>query len=224
LALLAKFETDLNKAKTHQENLVKAKDLLGLEHVVNIPTESDKVPTDKLKPFAAAADAADADQVTTSGHSARSHYITGLKATTNSASESFTIDWELPPPKPEHLLQRFNFMGVLLGTWDTDVIFECLTCLLNLDGIECQSLVAVVEKKTHGNPDSMIKFTNFLANFLERDGLLVFSMQSYRWEWDVDHIDVVTMATCDVGDLLTGSTNQVSSIRFFISFEKWLPV
>jgi dynein heavy chain 1 len=32
LALLAKFETDLNKAKTHQENLVKAKDALGLEH------------------------------------------------------------------------------------------------------------------------------------------------------------------------------------------------
>jgi dynein heavy chain 1 len=32
LAFLAKFETDLNKAKTHQENLVKAKDALGLEH------------------------------------------------------------------------------------------------------------------------------------------------------------------------------------------------
>ena len=32
LTLLAKFETDLNKAKTHQENLVRAKDALGLEH------------------------------------------------------------------------------------------------------------------------------------------------------------------------------------------------
>jgi hypothetical protein len=32
LALLATFETDLNKAKTHQENLIKAKDALGLEH------------------------------------------------------------------------------------------------------------------------------------------------------------------------------------------------
>ena len=32
LTLLAKFETNLNKAKTHQENLVKAKDALGLEH------------------------------------------------------------------------------------------------------------------------------------------------------------------------------------------------
>jgi dynein heavy chain 1, cytosolic len=32
LALLAKFETDLNKAKSHQENLIKAKDALRLEH------------------------------------------------------------------------------------------------------------------------------------------------------------------------------------------------
>jgi dynein heavy chain 1, cytosolic len=32
LTVLAKFETDLNKAKNHQENLVKAKDALGLEH------------------------------------------------------------------------------------------------------------------------------------------------------------------------------------------------
>ncbi|KAG7353523.1 dynein family protein [Nitzschia inconspicua] len=32
LTVLAKFETDLNKAKTHQENLIKAKDALGLEH------------------------------------------------------------------------------------------------------------------------------------------------------------------------------------------------
>jgi dynein heavy chain 1 len=32
MALLAKFEFNLNKAKTHQDNLVKAKDALGLEH------------------------------------------------------------------------------------------------------------------------------------------------------------------------------------------------
>jgi dynein heavy chain 1, cytosolic len=32
LTVLARFETDLNKAKTHQENLIKAKDALGLEH------------------------------------------------------------------------------------------------------------------------------------------------------------------------------------------------
>lgn len=32
MAMLAKFEFNLNKAKTHQENLVKAKDSLGLEH------------------------------------------------------------------------------------------------------------------------------------------------------------------------------------------------
>ena len=34
LNTLAKFETDLNKAKTHQENLIRAKDALGLEHTV----------------------------------------------------------------------------------------------------------------------------------------------------------------------------------------------
>jgi dynein heavy chain 1 len=32
MGVLAKFEFNLNKAKTHQENLVKAKDALGLEH------------------------------------------------------------------------------------------------------------------------------------------------------------------------------------------------
>jgi dynein heavy chain 1 len=32
LTLLAKFETNMNKAKTHQQNLVMAKDALGLEH------------------------------------------------------------------------------------------------------------------------------------------------------------------------------------------------
>ena len=32
LGILAKFEFNLNKAKTHQENLVRAKDALGLEH------------------------------------------------------------------------------------------------------------------------------------------------------------------------------------------------
>ncbi|KAL3939676.1 MAG: hypothetical protein SGBAC_005637 [Bacillariaceae sp.] len=32
MGMLAKFEFNLNKAKTHQENLVKAKDALGLEH------------------------------------------------------------------------------------------------------------------------------------------------------------------------------------------------
>jgi predicted ATPase len=53
----------------------------------------------------------------------------------------------------------------------------------------------------------VIKFTVFL----ERDGLLVFSMQNYRWEWGVDHIDVVTMATSDVGDLLA------AQIRFLPS-------
>lgn len=34
MGVLAKFEFNLNKAKTHQENLVKAKDALGLEHTV----------------------------------------------------------------------------------------------------------------------------------------------------------------------------------------------
>jgi hypothetical protein len=32
LNVMAKIETDLNKTKTHQENLIKAKDGLGLEH------------------------------------------------------------------------------------------------------------------------------------------------------------------------------------------------
>jgi dynein heavy chain 1 len=35
MGVLAKFEFNLNKAKTHQENLVKAKDALGLEHTAD---------------------------------------------------------------------------------------------------------------------------------------------------------------------------------------------
>jgi dynein heavy chain 1 len=39
--LLAKFETGLNKAKTHQENLIKAKDALRLEHTAESDALSD---------------------------------------------------------------------------------------------------------------------------------------------------------------------------------------
>ncbi|KAG7367642.1 multi-sensor signal transduction multi-kinase [Nitzschia inconspicua] len=72
-------------------------------------------------------------------------------------------------------------------------------CLLNLDAENCRSLAMVVEKKTKGNPNSVMKF----VGFLERDGLLVFSMKNHRWEWDGDQIDTVAMATSDVGELLT---------------------
>jgi predicted ATPase len=131
------------------------------------------------------------------GRTAKSNVTVRGKAVDKRASGSVTANWDRPP-NPERLLQRFNIVDVLLGTWDTYVICECLSCLLDLEAAECHSLAVVVEKKTHGNPDSVIKFTDFLR----RDGLLGFSIKTYRWEWDSDHIDVITMATSDVGELL----------------------
>jgi predicted ATPase len=121
-------------------------------------------------------------------------------------SDSTHVDLRLPN-NPESLFQILSVVDVCLGIWDIDVICEYLSSLLNLEAAECRSLSEVIEKKTKGNPNSVMKF----VEFLEQDGLLDFSMKNYRWEWDSNHIDAVAMATSDVGELLAARVNHLPS-------------
>ena len=103
-----------------------------------------------------------------------------------------------PLQSADLLRTTFNVTDISLRNWNTDTCCQCICSILNVDSIYCLDLADVVCKKTHGNPSSVLKF----LDFLQHDGLLYYSMSTYKWEWDSESINANTSVTNDVGELL----------------------
>jgi predicted ATPase len=103
-----------------------------------------------------------------------------------------------PLQSADLLRSTFNVTDISLGNWNAETCCQCISSILNVDSQDCYDLADVVCKKTHGNPTSVLKF----LDFLQQDGLLYYSMNTYKWEWDAENINTNTSVTNDVGELL----------------------
>lgn len=81
-----------------------------------------------------------------------------------------------------------------------------LSDLLQIDTATVLSLSSLILRKTHGNAYFVFKF----LESLQTDGLLFYSNESFRWEWNHDRIQAETNVSENVVSLITSRIRKMN--------------
>ncbi|CAB9496390.1 Transcriptional regulator [Seminavis robusta] len=88
--------------------------------------------------------------------------------------------------------------NIVLGNLAQHQVNEMLCDLLSCDEDECHSLAEIIHRKTAGNIFFVVHFLKTLSS----ENLLVFSIVTLKWTWDVERIELNGTATDNVIDLM----------------------
>lgn len=98
---------------------------------------------------------------------------------------------------PKTAIQRVS--NIRLQDLSSREVNEIIAALLELDTNITQGLGEICHKKTSGNPYFVLQY----LKLLETEGLLVFSSDSQRWEWDESKVLSETNVTGNILEVIT---------------------
>jgi predicted ATPase len=103
------------------------------------------------------------------------------------------------------LLDKQRLLQMQLSNLTIESLSVLLCSRMRRGKDELESLAEVIQIKTGGNPFFVIRF----IQLLEERGLLFYSLQTYRWEWDCARIHLEMNISDNVLDVLATSLREM---------------
>ena len=100
----------------------------------------------------------------------------------------------------------FRMLDIEIGNLDVQVVNLLIADLVDEPQSKTLPLSTIVHKKTNGNAFFTVQFLKMLQD----TKLLQFSVQTFRWEWDIDAIAGDTRIADNVVDLITNKIGTLS--------------